>query len=281
MLLTQRTLAQQSALTPTTLIHIVTTADTSQNSAGSSYKAQLGQIFHSGFCIADLYVTNVHGCSPLNIQPTSPDNVIIAKGGGNVGIGVTPSNSYRLHVSGRTNTELRFADSGSTPSLSVTTNNNNNLIFSQVYDSPDGISLALVIRGSNETAYPAYGKQGDVCLYASVDANGLNIINNNGVGKDDYIRFYAGTNAQFDSPQMHIQGSGTTKGFVGIGTETPTSRLDISGGTGYNQFRMRTSYSATTSGDTNGSIGDMAWNDNYLYIRTNMGWGRISLDYSF
>jgi len=25
----------------------------------------------------------------------------------------------------------------------------------------------------------------------------------------------------------------------------------------------------------------MAWDDNYLYIRTNAGWGRISLDYSF
>lgn len=42
--LTDRTLAQSSAITPTTLIHIVTTGDTSQNSAGSSYKAELKQI---------------------------------------------------------------------------------------------------------------------------------------------------------------------------------------------------------------------------------------------
>lgn len=43
-LLTDRSLAESTAITPTTLIHIVTTADTRQNSSGSSYKAQLSQL---------------------------------------------------------------------------------------------------------------------------------------------------------------------------------------------------------------------------------------------
>jgi len=43
-LLTDRTLAQSSAITPTTLIHIVYTGDPSQNIAGSSYKAELQQL---------------------------------------------------------------------------------------------------------------------------------------------------------------------------------------------------------------------------------------------
>jgi hypothetical protein len=43
-LLTDRSLAQSSAITPTTLIHIVYTGDPSQNIAGSSYKAELGQL---------------------------------------------------------------------------------------------------------------------------------------------------------------------------------------------------------------------------------------------
>jgi hypothetical protein len=43
-LLTSRTLAQSTAITPTTLIHIVTTGDTSQNLQGSSYKAELQQL---------------------------------------------------------------------------------------------------------------------------------------------------------------------------------------------------------------------------------------------
>jgi len=108
-LLTDRTLADASAITPTTLIHIVYTGDPSQNPAGSSYKAELGQLVGlfsgasdtlvtggtysagtitftnnsggtfnvsgltepfsggSGNCIADLYVTNIHGCSPITI----------------------------------------------------------------------------------------------------------------------------------------------------------------------------------------------------------------------
>lgn len=76
-LLTDRSLAQSSAITPTTLIHIVYTGDPSQNIAGSSYKAELQQLSSifststfsggSGNCIADLYVTNIHGCSPITI----------------------------------------------------------------------------------------------------------------------------------------------------------------------------------------------------------------------
>lgn len=42
--LTSRDLAQSTAITPTTLIHIVTTGDTTQSSSGSSYKAQLSQL---------------------------------------------------------------------------------------------------------------------------------------------------------------------------------------------------------------------------------------------
>jgi hypothetical protein len=66
--LTEKTLAQSSAITPTTLIHIVYTGDPSQNPAGSSYKAELQQLFWSGNCVPDFYVTNIHGCSPINFE---------------------------------------------------------------------------------------------------------------------------------------------------------------------------------------------------------------------
>jgi hypothetical protein len=57
--------------------------------------------------------------------------------------------------------------------------------------------------------------------------------------------------------------------------------LDVSGTTGYNQIRMRTSYTPTSSGDTNGNIGDIAWDNTYIYIKTNTGWGRTQLSYGF
>ena len=65
-------------------------------------------------------------------------------------------------------------------------------------------------------------------------------------------------------------------GNVGIGTITPTSKLDITGSTGYNQLRLRTSYTPTSSSDTNGNIGDVAWDDNYFYWKTSTQWLRVS-----
>ena len=78
-LLTSRTLA--TGVTGTDLIHIVITGDTSQNPAGSSYKAEIDQVKNylsnyfisstgntSASCITDLYVTNVYGCSPITIH---------------------------------------------------------------------------------------------------------------------------------------------------------------------------------------------------------------------
>ncbi len=72
--LTDRTLV--TGLTTTDLIHIVNPNDTSQNPAGSSYKATLGQFVSllppftggSGNCITDFYVTNIYGCSPITIN---------------------------------------------------------------------------------------------------------------------------------------------------------------------------------------------------------------------
>jgi hypothetical protein len=72
--LTDRTLT--TGLTTADLFHIVNPNDTSQNPAGSSYKANLGQLVSlipaftggSGNCITDFYVTNVYGCSPITIK---------------------------------------------------------------------------------------------------------------------------------------------------------------------------------------------------------------------
>jgi len=282
----------------------------------------------TGSCITDLYVTNIHGCSPINIQPTSPDDVYMVMGGGHVGIGTnTPSYkldvngggrfsgdsltvsplrldgtnsfgssiglfqtdvsinrnsfafvgttstamgwgvnfnlgspekvyisniagndifhfmengnmgigvspSYKVHISGQTsNTEIRYSDSSPVPYFDFTSNDGDKLSFLQVSDTNSTSSFGLAFRGYNETLYPTYGKPGDASLYASVNVNGLNIVNNNGSGKEDYIRFYAGGNPGNKISDIHIQGSGTTTGYVGIGEEDPLTRLHVSGNT--------------------------------------------------
>lgn len=66
-------------------------------------------------------------------------------------------------------------------------------------------------------------------------------------------------------------------GNVGVRTTDPTSSLDVFGVTGYSQFRLRNSYTPSGTGDTNGNIGDISWDDNFVYIKTNSGWKRTAL----
>jgi hypothetical protein len=84
------------------------------------------------------------------------------------------------------------------------------------------------MRDWDDTLYPGYGAVGDAHLYSSNASPGLNIINRQGTTQD-YIRFYAGTDADGNTSDIHIQGYGVTRGFVGFGTETPTEKVDVVG----------------------------------------------------
>ncbi len=67
-------------------------------------------------------------------------------------------------------------------------------------------------------------------------------------------------------------------GNVGIGTSSPTAKLDVDASSGYNQLRMRTSYTPTGTADSNGNVGDIAWDNSYIYIKTTAGWKRTALE---
>jgi len=67
---------------------------------------------------------------------------------------------------------------------------------------------------------------------------------------------------------------------VGIGESAPASRLEVKG-TAMSQFRMQTAGGPSTTNDTSGNVGDMAYDDDHLYIKTVNGWGRVALDFAF
>jgi len=115
-LLTDRTLAQSSAITPTTLIHIVYTGDPSQNIAGSSYKAELQQLssIFSGGSVSGDYLplsggtvsgtTNfTNGLTANTISATTYLNLPISGLTEGNNINISGSNgSYTISVTGLT-----------------------------------------------------------------------------------------------------------------------------------------------------------------------------------
>ena len=102
---------------------------------------------------------------------------------------------------------------------------------------------------TNSIQWRFAGEPGDVTLYASSAANNLNIMNNLGSGTTDNIRFYVGGSGHItgQTPSMIIIGSGSTKGYVGINTSSPSEKLDVSGKTKTTNFQM-------TSGATDGYV---------------------------
>jgi hypothetical protein len=188
----------------------------------------------SGTCINNLYVTNVIGCSPLRIQPNSTDPVYISQSGGNVAIGtptldgVAPealvvsgssTTSYNLIV-GRANVnnyaQLNIVNksTGNTSSADVVATNNTGTELVNFID--------MGINGSNYSA-GIIGVANDAYLFST----GRELyIGNATTGATSNIKFFAG-NAALDV-DMIISGS---TGFVGIGTTSPTSRLDVNGTT--------------------------------------------------
>ena len=97
-----------------------------------------------------------------------------------------------------------------------------------VNNPPNG-GISIGHRGITEPTFRGYGKKGDGFLYSSADQNGLNIISQSGSSTEDYIKLYAGGDADGTIPNLFIGGTGATKGFVGVNTETPSERLHING----------------------------------------------------
>lgn len=219
----------------------------------------------SASCINDLYVSNIHACSPLNINPLDEGNVYF---GSTSGVTIDVSNS-RLGI-GTESPEYRFVTTGSTgyfyydgdevrstyrqselailgPSSGIT-----NVSVKQFPTTGKTIELAMIVVGdetSNSLSWRGFGNSGDTAIYASSSANDLNIINGVGSGTTDNINFFAGSvgNIPNSTPDLHIHGSGTTKGYVGIGTNSPSETLDVSGKTKTTNFQI-------TSGATIGYV---------------------------
>jgi hypothetical protein len=231
--LTDRTLA--TGVTLQDLIHIVITGDTSQgNPAGSSYKATIGQVFDSisGYCISDLYVTNVHGCSPITVwddtyflsnqilQTNTPSIYTASTATYNGFTTIFNDNKETSHI-------ISNFDVG-TDALSgvrVLGNNTGTKGGSLLYYSPGYIFPGGVNVGANFY-------QNKIALRALNDTDGMVINPNNGNPSGTLWFVFNGS----ATTKLKGNGNANTTSQLGLGlnfdgTEDPTATLQV-GGTG-------------------------------------------------
>lgn len=252
-------------------VHIVNPLDQSQNPAGSSYKATLQQIANAfgtpGFtggtvpystiftnglsantfsattylnlpgtnsssCIPDFYVSAIHSCSPLYINPLNEGNVIFGNSNqlyldlSSKKFGINTIPSYDFDVKGAYLGRFYFR---SVP-------NNQNIILTAPTDHIAGFNLNLLNTSFEITSLGSgYGSSyngivsGDTVIKNS-NAGSLYIQTDSGGAYQKDIKFYAGR-AIDTKPDLVIKGSGSTQGYIGVNTNNPTERFEVDGKT--------------------------------------------------
>ena len=179
--------------------------------------------------------------SSLGINTNSPAYTIDAYGSANSRLLYSSSSGGILNISGSTGIPRFGASAG-----------------------PDGggkvAGITFGARSWDDIAFPSYGKQGDAFTYSSAESNGLNFLSVVGTGTEDYIRFYAGQTASTgNTADIHIQGSGTTRGFVGLATHTPTERLHVNGAIKIGNNSYTSLSDGATTPVPNGGAGTMVF----------------------
>lgn len=202
---------------------------------------------------------------------------------GSIGIGTPVDGGYKLNVNGTTNIGGRLsAQSGAFfyDALDFPGDAAHNIIYANVLTFNTNNDLGNSTDGVyNFTNFiPAFNSGSGA--YRLIHVNKLV---NRGYedGEETAIRIdFSVTGSAGDLRAIHAATGNVIveTGNLLIGAATgSTSRLDITGATGYSQLRLRTQYTPSSSSDTNGKTGDIAADDNYFYYKTSTGWKRAAL----
>lgn len=213
-----------------------------------------------------------------------PANMLDVKGSIVIGTfaGVTAAPANSLLVSGfagfGTATVAEQVGVGSSSTNHIGLFNGTGTLLSSIYQN--GTQLTFDMPGTSTDAGVNF-----VAFRHSVDANKIFFGDD---GSNTYIGSTKPTFVIYSSYSGPARMSGaraiiifkSTTMFIGIGQRNPLSKVDVVTGFGlggYQQLRLRTSYTPTGSADANGNIGDTAWDDNYFYVKTSFGWKRAAL----
>lgn len=181
-----------------------------------------------------------------NITGTTDDTVYVPNLNvrDNFGVGVEPQ--YKFHVSNGDSQLLYDASTLNYVTNFVLSGNSTSLSQIAVVESGSTTSISIGVRATGDTIGAGYGKVNDSFVYVGFNTNGLNFQtaeSGTQPDKEHYFRFYAGQDADGTTPDLHIQGSGSTRGYIGIGLTGVTQQLDVA-----NNARFRNIGSSASAG---------------------------------
>lgn len=199
-------------------------------------------------CITDIFVQNVNSCSPLNINATNGQDIIMVASGGNVGIGtITPIGARLCIVSSTLFTNGINVDTTGQSAYGIISKGNIGI------EGQTDIAAGVGVHGNvpNATGYAGRFTGG----YISVQALGRT--------SDSTTYAIEAQNSSFN--KLFVV---RNDGNVGIGTNAPAAKLNLIGDFKFSGATQLDGISNTFSYDIGVAIGAV-WHSNVSIFTTN------------
>lgn len=146
--------------------------------------------------------------------------------------------------------------------------------------------FSLALRKSSILTYVASAKL-VVNRYSAINPSSYSVIlggySNEILNADFSLAF--GNDVSIDEDYVTVFYNSTYPGKIGVNQPNPTSTVDIYGEEEYNQLRLERDWVTsppTSSADSRGHKGDIAWDADYIYIKVSdagdIRWKRAQLE---
>jgi hypothetical protein len=220
------------------------------------------------------YYNTAVGHLSLSLNTTGYDNVAIGRNA----MGTSQGSYYSVGVGSYA---LANADSPASDNTAVGYYSASNITTGRYNTALGTYALSDTYIGSNNTALGYYAGGGDYQGENSVYL-GMNTAPNSWNETNQIVIGYGATGNGSNSVTLGNASIAKTvlRGKVGAGTTSPSSQLQVNAAA-MEQFRLETLGGPANNADAKGSVGDIAYDDDFMYIKTNNGWGRIPLDFGF
>ena len=231
-----------------------------------------------------------------NTSEPSPTTKMIIKNSGNVGIGTT-SPSRTLSV--------KSSSSSMVADFRSASGNNSFVSFSNNASTADQVRLGStsgnLVLSTNYTERIRIDASGNVGIGTTSPLSRLHVVSreiNNGANKGIRIENYNGTKdysirtgvsgIENTSLAFYDETAGanriviTSAGNVGIGTDSPSEKLEVDGQVLSDGYRLAAMQTAPATRNSTGTLGEIVIDGNYIYVcYAASSWSRVALETSW